>query len=132
MNGSNLAADRELQSARQFTHATSAALLLTAIAANGIYLRWVVPTLASNATRFNEALPLIVRIQIYLGGASLWLAPEGVVCAVAAYFAAARGRIVIPEVVKSGRLLAGASTVALAFTVVCLLAALFQATRLMQ
>jgi hypothetical protein len=122
----------QLLRARQFTNATSAALLLIVIAANGIYLRSVVPTLANNATRFNEALPLIVRIQVRLAGASLWLAPAIAVCAALAYLAAARGRIAIPDVVKSGRLLAGASTVALAFTVVCFLAALVQATRLMQ
>ena len=122
----------QLLRARQFTNATSAALLLIVIAANGIYLRSVVPTLANNATRFNEALPLIVRIQVRLAGASLWLAPVIAVCAALAYLAAARERTAIPDVVKSGRLLAGASTVALAFTVVCFLAALVQATRLMQ
>ena len=121
----------QLLRARQFTNATSAALLLIVVAANAIYLRSVVPALANNATRFNEALPWVVRLQVQLAGASLWLAPVIAACAVLAYLAAARGRIAIPDVVKSGRLLAGASTVALAFTAVCFLAALVQATRLM-
>ena len=112
-------------------NAASAALLLIVVAANGMYLRSVVPVLANNATRFNEALPLIVRIQIALAGASLWVVPVIAVGAVLAYLAAARKRIAIPDVVKSGRLLAGASTAALAFTAACFLSALVQATRLM-
>ena len=110
----------------------SAALLLVVVAANGIYLRSVVPVLADNATRFNEALPMIVRMQIWMTGASVWLAPVIVVFGVFAYLASARGRVTLPEVVKSGKLLSGASTAALAFTAVCFLAALVQATRLMR
>jgi len=113
-------------------NAASVALLLVVVAANGIYLRSVVPVLANNATRFNEALPLIVRIQIQAAGAAMWLAPVIVVGAVLAYLAASRKRIAIPAIVGSGRLLAGASTAALAFTAVCFLAALIQATRLMR